>query len=101
MFNMQINNINPIEHIKINDYQSNSKATQQINFSEFLKKAISNVDNMQKEVDKSGELLAAGQIDNLHTLPIETQKAEIALQLTIQIRNKIVDAYNEIMRMQL
>lgn len=45
--------------------------------------------------------LLAGQSDDMTGLLIDAQKAEIALNLTMQLRNKVVDAYNEIMRMQL
>ena len=56
---------------------------------------------MQNDSAKMGELFAAGKIDDLHTLMIETEKADLALQFTLQVRNKLLDAYNEIMRMQI
>ena len=52
-------------------------------------------------VDKISSLeLLTGQSDDLSGLMLDMQKAEISLNLAIQIRNKVVDAYNEIMRMQ-
>jgi len=51
-------------------------------------------------VDKVSSLeLLTGQSDDLSGLMLDMQKAEISLNLAIQIRNKVVDAYNEIMRM--
>ena len=51
-------------------------------------------------VDKNSTLgLLTGESDDLSGMLIDVQKAELALQLTLQIRNKIVDAYNEVMRM--
>lgn len=45
--------------------------------------------------------LATGEIQNLHQVTIDSLKAEIALQFTLQIRNKVIESYQEIMRMQI
>jgi len=51
--------------------------------------------------DKASAIeLLIGQNDNLSGLILDAQKAELSLNLALQIRNKVVDAYNEIMRMQ-
>jgi len=51
--------------------------------------------------DKSSALdLLMGQTDDLSGLLLDAQKAELSLNLALQIRNKIIDAYNEILRMQ-
>ena len=50
--------------------------------------------------DKASSIeLLMGQTDDLSGLLIDAQKAELSLQLALQIRNKIIDAYNEVMRM--
>lgn len=69
-------------------------------FSGYLMDAIEQVDKLQKETDSSSVSLATGDIQNLHQVMIDTEKAEIALQFTLQIRNKVIEAYQEIMRMQ-
>ncbi len=69
-------------------------------FSGYLMDAIEQVDKLQKETDSSSVSLATGDIQNLHQVMIDSEKAEIALQFTLQIRNKIIEAYQEIMRMQ-
>jgi len=52
------------------------------------------------QIDKGSSLeLLSGQSDDLSGLLIDMQKAELSLQLSLQIRNKIIDAYNEVMRM--
>ncbi|MGE5329239.1 MAG: flagellar hook-basal body complex protein FliE [Deltaproteobacteria bacterium] len=76
-------------------------ASGSLNFGEMLNSAINNVNQAQKASDQMSSLLAAGKIDDLHTVMIEGAKAELALQFTLQVRNKILDAYNEIMRMQM
>jgi len=51
-------------------------------------------------VDKGSSLeLLMGESDDLSGLLIDAQKAELSLQFALQIRNKIIDAYNEVMRM--
>ena len=86
-------NLNPA----VKDKTSNSE----ISFSEFLENAIESVNQLHKNAEDSRQLLAAGKIENLHQVMIDSEKASVAVQYTIQIRNRIMDAYNEIMRMQL
>ncbi len=69
-------------------------------FTDVLNEAI-NMTNETNAADQAGNMaLLSGEEAGIHTTMIEAQKAELALQLTIQIRNKVIDAYNEIMRMQ-
>jgi flagellar hook-basal body complex protein FliE len=70
------------------------------NFGEILSKAIDDVNSAQVESETMGRLLAIGEIDNLHDVQIAGQKAELTLNLMVQVRNKILDAYNEINRIQ-
>lgn len=69
-------------------------------FSNILKSALNQVNSLQIQSDEYKELLATGEIDNLHDVTIAAEKANISLQLTLAIRNKLVEAYQEIMRMQ-
>ena len=54
-----------------------------------------------REKDITNTYMAAGQIDSLDKIMIDMEKADIALQFTLQVRSKILDAYQEIMRMQI
>ncbi len=65
-----------------------------------LKKAVEGVNRLQVEADGAVEGLNTGEAKNLHEVMIAMEKADISLRLTVQMRNKIVDAYQEIMRMQ-
>lgn len=69
-------------------------------FGEMLSKSIREIDMLQKDADISIENLAAGENTDLHQTMIAMEKADIAMKLMIQIRNKVVGAYEEIMRMQ-
>jgi flagellar hook-basal body complex protein FliE len=69
-------------------------------FADTLKSAIGKVNDLQKSADVQMEKLATGQSQNLHETMIASEKAEISLKLMVQVRNKIIDAYHEIMKMQ-
>ncbi len=69
-------------------------------FSQVLQNALSDVNNLQVESSKMDELLANGTLENVHQAMITAEKASLALQVTIQVRNKVVEAYQEVMRTQ-
>lgn len=69
-------------------------------FGEMLSKSIREIDQLQKDADISIENLSAGENTDIHQTMIAMEKADIAMKLMIQIRNKVVGAYEEIMRMQ-
>ncbi|HWR05351.1 flagellar hook-basal body complex protein FliE [Sporomusa sp.] len=69
-------------------------------FGEYLKDALTSVNNLQGESRQASLNLAAGKIEDVAEVTIAAEKASIALQLTMQVRNKVVDAYQEVMRMQ-
>jgi flagellar hook-basal body complex protein FliE len=67
-------------------------------FADALGKAISGVDGLQRDADRSAEQVAMGG-GNLHETALALEKADTAIRLAVKVRNKIVDAYQEIMRM--
>ncbi|MBM7586828.1 flagellar hook-basal body complex protein FliE [Bacillus pakistanensis] len=72
----------------------------QISFSNFLKKSIEEVNNAQIQSDVMTKKLVNGEDIDLHQVMITSQKAGITLQATMEVRNKVVEAYQEVMRMQ-
>ncbi|MFC4023155.1 flagellar hook-basal body complex protein FliE [Oceanobacillus longus] len=89
----------------LNANQLNSKPSvtpgeAQASFADSLKGAIGNLNTIQMESDSKTEGLANGNIDDLHDVMITAQKASITLETTVQVQKKVIDAYNEIMRMQ-
>lgn len=69
-------------------------------FGQYLAEALNNVNDLQKKGAQANLRLAAGKVNDISEVMIATEKASIALQLTMQVRNKAIDAYQEIMRMQ-
>lgn len=69
-------------------------------FSDFLDQAMDTASDMDAADKASALELLSGQSDDLSQLMLDAQKAEITLNLAIQLRNKVLDAYKEIMNMQ-
>ncbi len=69
-------------------------------FGDILKDAISTVNELQKQSDREIQKFMAGESQDLHTTIIAIQKADLSFQMMMQVRNKIVQAYQEIMHMQ-
>jgi flagellar hook-basal body complex protein FliE len=69
-------------------------------FGDILKDAISTVNELQKRSDTEIQKYMAGESQDLHTTVIAMQKADLSFQMMMQVRNKIVQAYQEIMRTQ-
>lgn len=70
-------------------------------FSALLGEAIQGLNEQQAEVQHLNEQFIIGNLEDSHQLLIAAQKASIGLELTVQIRNKVIEAYQEIMRMQI
>ena len=69
-------------------------------FADMIKNSIESVNRKQVEADKAAAELASGKSSNIHEVMIKMEEAEISLRLMVQMRNKVVEAYQEIMRMQ-
>lgn len=70
-------------------------------FGEYLNDALTSVQEQREHANKLTEQFIAGEISDVHSVTIAAEKASLALELTVQIRNKAVEAYQEIMRIQL
>jgi flagellar hook-basal body complex protein FliE len=69
-------------------------------FGDVLQQAIQTVDSLQTASKQSIERLLTGEGEELHQTVLSVQKAEMSFELAQQVRNKVVSAYQEIMRMQ-
>jgi flagellar hook-basal body complex protein FliE len=73
-----------------------------VSFADALRVSLSQSNQVQAEAQRVGNQFAAGDNNiSLSDVMIATQKANIALQTTVQVRNKVVAAYNDIMNMQI
>ena len=69
-------------------------------FGDTLDQAIGKVNELQKTADKEMQALATGEKTNISEVMIAAEKADIALKLMMSVRNKVIDAYQEVMKMQ-
>lgn len=69
-------------------------------FRDILKNSINSLNDSQLQADQLSQKLALGDDVDLHEVMIASQKAQVALNLAVEVRNKAVEAYQEIMRMQ-
>ncbi len=69
-------------------------------FAAALSGSIAEVNQAQLAADDAAKQIAAGETKNLHEAMIKLEEADISLRLMVQVRNKAVEAYQEIMRMQ-
>ncbi|MCX7710682.1 MAG: flagellar hook-basal body complex protein FliE [Clostridia bacterium] len=98
---MAINGIGGFNAISPAEYsvtKTKEKDENGVSFSDYLKDALNKVNDLQLESEQMTQDFAAGRTDNIHQVMIAAEKADVALQFTMQIRTKIMDAYNEIMR---
>ncbi len=79
---------------------ANAGASTGKSFGEALKESLNDVNNFQLEADKSIEAMVSGENKDIHGTMIALSKADLAFRMTVQVRNKILDAYQEVMRMQ-
>lgn len=69
-------------------------------FSNILKSAIEHVNKVEQQSDITTEKMATNNIQDLHEVMISAQKASITIEAAVQVQQKVIDAYNEMMRMQ-
>ena len=95
----ELSKIGNISQPGIKNQQSDGSA-----FDEIYKSAIGMLNEtnaLQKNAEQKSLDFALGKIDNIHDVMIAQEKASVALQYTVRMKNAIMDAYNEIMRIQL
>ena len=76
-----------------------TQANPAVGFGTFLEEMVSKVNAQQMTADKSIQAMATGEGKGLHEVMLAVEKANISFQLLTQVRNKAVEAYQEIMRM--
>ena len=75
-------------------------AAQQSSFSNFIERAVHEVDGKMHAAASDQAKVMTGETNNLHQAMISMQEASVAFSLMVEVRNKLVDSYQELMRMQ-
>ncbi|MBB3109387.1 flagellar hook-basal body complex protein FliE [Paenibacillus phyllosphaerae] len=95
-----LNSVKTIQSLQKTEMKDKTPAEMTQTFGDFLQNAINNVSNQEKNVHAVTDKYMVGQAD-ISQVMIASSQAELSLSLTSQVRNKVVEAYQEIMRMQL
>lgn len=78
-----------------------ASAAGQGSFGDYLKTSMETVEGLGKQAQQSAERFLNGEGEEIHQIALAMQKAELSFELFMQVRNKVVQAYQEVMRMQL
>lgn len=96
---MMITPIQPIKSLEALDQTTTAADKVQLPFQSLFQDAVNNVKETDQAVQDEVYKLSTGQSDDLHNITIASKKATMSVQLLVQLRNKALDAYNEVMRM--
>jgi flagellar hook-basal body complex protein FliE len=98
-----IHSIGPVKgpHIPHEGVKAKPAGKQFPSFKETLSKYMAEVNEMQNKADESIEKMAAGEITDVHQVMNSVQEANLAFNMMMEIRNKVMDAYQEVMRLRL
>ena len=82
--------------------QSTGSVTSQVetSFGDILSTMVAQTNQLQQQADQAVEQLHTGGEQSLHEAMLSMEKADISLRYMVQVRNKAIDAYQEVMRMQ-
>jgi flagellar hook-basal body complex protein FliE len=79
--------------------RTNQKDEKNLSFPQVLKEMVNNTNDLQHTAATIAEKFALGEITDIHEVMIAAEEAGVALELVMEIRNKLIEAYQELMRM--
>ncbi|MCE5312182.1 MAG: flagellar hook-basal body complex protein FliE [Nitrospiraceae bacterium] len=80
--------------------QTQKEGTAQGSFADAIKQALNDATKIQDEAEKAVEGFAKGEIKDIHTVVMAMQKADLSLQTMLQVRSRLLTAYDDIMKIQ-
>jgi flagellar hook-basal body complex protein FliE len=93
---------NSVRPAPITETQSGKAAgTEEKGFGDYLSDSLAEVNRQIKTADDQAQAMVAGEDVSIHSTMINLEKANISLEFMLQVRNKVIEAYHEIMRMQI
>lgn len=81
--------------------EEKKKSVEKAGFENLLQGALQDVNSQQVEAARVTEGLISGEVEDLHQVMLASEKARLSLQLTVQVTNKVIEAYRDISRMQI
>ncbi len=92
---------NPLVSLITPDKTQRTGKADDTGFADTFREALQGINELQKNAAATGEQFVRGEITDLHQVMIDAEKARIGLELMLEIRNKLIEGYQELMRMQL
>lgn len=99
-----INSINFLLPTKLDTSTKTPAKTEnsgQLDFAELLKNTLNDVNDAQVEADEAVQKVLSGETKDIQSTMVALQKADVSLKLMLEVRNKILEAYQEVMRTQI
>ena len=93
--------ITAIKPLAMPDFAAPAAGSDSGAFSDILQKTIGTVQSLQNNAASAAQKFMTGESEDVHTVALAGQQAELAFELGLQVRNKVVSAYQEVMKMQL
>ncbi len=98
---LNLNPISPLKPLADLGQTGNESAVEGPAFSSLLKQALQEVDAAQHSAEQEVRNLMTGESTDMHTAILAVQKADVSFQMMMAVRGKLIDAYREVMRMQM
>ena len=93
--------LNQIQNNTIDNTNKNLNESDKVNFTDVLNNAVNKVNDSQVKSNNDIEALIKGDDITMHEVMLSTQEAQISMQLMLEMRNKLYDAYKELSSVQL
>ncbi len=93
--------LNQIQNNTIDNSNKNLNESDKVNFTDVLNNAVNKVNDSQVKANNDIEALIKGDDITMHEVMLSTQEAQISMQLMLEMRNKLYDAYKELSSVQL
>ena len=93
--------LNQIQNNTIDNTNKNLNESDKVNFTDVLNNAVNKVNDSQVKANNDIEALIKGDDITMHEVMLSTQEAQISMQLMLEMRNKLYDAYKEVSSVQL
>jgi flagellar hook-basal body complex protein FliE len=94
-------NIKPVEFAKQSPALDAGQAAGEASFLDTLRQQIDSLIEITNEAESMQQQFALGQVDDINEVVLAVQKADLALNFALELRNKVVEAYQEVSRMQI
>jgi flagellar hook-basal body complex protein FliE len=97
----QLSPLTPVTEAGRTSVSANAGAADGVSFGDILKEALQEVNEAQHVSEQEARNLMTGETTDMHTAILAVQKADVSFQMMMAVRSKLIDAYREVMRMQM